>query len=178
MAWGAVETGTRRGEVLVVASDGDVAAVLEMLTSARVSCAYVNSTDEAAARLDAGDCDVVVLDRDALTSSKRAPASKTRRVGDLVVSGETFEARLGAAVVRLSVRESGVLLYLVENAHRTVSREELLVRVFGYRDGTIRTRTVDVHVQQLRAKLATMPGGASLIATVRGAGYRFVPPCA
>ena len=53
-----------------------------------------------------------------------------------------------------------------------MSREELLVDVWGYHDGTIRTRTVDVHVQQLRTKLRSA-GGEDWIGTVRGRGYRF-----
>lgn len=75
--------------------------------------------------------------------------------------------------VRLTAREASLIGYLVERRHRPVTREELLVDVWGYRDGTVRTRTVDVHVQQLRAKLRPA-GGESWIETVRGRGYRFV----
>ncbi|MCC7539297.1 MAG: winged helix-turn-helix domain-containing protein, partial [Deltaproteobacteria bacterium] len=57
--------------------------------------------------------------------------------------------------------------------HRAVTREELLVDVWGYRDGSIQTRTVDVHIQQLRAKLRSAPDGERWIDTVRGRGYRF-----
>ncbi|MEC7525488.1 MAG: response regulator transcription factor [Myxococcota bacterium] len=77
--------------------------------------------------------------------------------------------------VRLTAREAALVGYLVERRHRPVTREELLVDVWGYNDGTVRTRTVDVHVQQLRAKLEPI-GGAAWIATVRGRGYRFVAP--
>jgi len=75
--------------------------------------------------------------------------------------------------VRLTAREASLIGYLVERRHRPVTREELLVDVWGYRDGTVRTRTVDVHMQQLRAKLRAA-GGESWIETVRGRGYRFV----
>ncbi|MBX3275184.1 MAG: response regulator transcription factor [Sandaracinaceae bacterium] len=78
------------------------------------------------------------------------------------------------AEVKLTSREALLLGYLIERRHRPVTREELLVDVWGYNDGTVRTRTVDVHVQQLRAKLKAVPGGEDWLETVRGRGYRFV----
>lgn len=77
-------------------------------------------------------------------------------------------------IVRLTSREARLLGYLIDRRHRPVTREELLVDVWGYRDGTVRTRTVDVHVQQLRAKLREVRGGDGWIETMRGRGYRFV----
>ena len=76
--------------------------------------------------------------------------------------------------VRLTAREASLMTHLLERRHRPVTREELLVDVWGYRDGTVRTRTVDVHVQQLRAKLRAIAGATDWIETVRGRGYRFV----
>src|SRR5947208_647305 len=49
---------------------------------------------------------------------------------------------------------------------------ELLVHVWGYRDGNIETRTVDVTIQKLRSKLRVVPGGEQWIETMRGMGYR------
>ena len=79
-----------------------------------------------------------------------------------------------AEEVRLTSREASLLGYLIERRHRPVTRGELLVDVWGYNDGTVRTRTVDVHVQQLRSKLKAVPDGEAWIETVRGRGYRFV----
>jgi two-component system response regulator RegX3 len=73
------------------------------------------------------------------------------------------------AAVSLSAREARLLAYLALSPGRIVGREELLVHVWGYRDGMVRTRTVDVHIQQLREKI---PRGQRRIATVRGLGYR------
>lgn len=81
--------------------------------------------------------------------------------------------RGGGVEVRLTARETSLLAFLAGRAHRPVPREELLVEVWGYRDGTIQTRTVDVHIQQLRAKLKGVPGAAEWVGTVRGRGYRF-----
>jgi DNA-binding response OmpR family regulator len=72
--------------------------------------------------------------------------------------------------VRLTRREFELLRYLIDNRPRVLSRDRLLERVWGY-DPAIETRSVDVHVGRLRAKLG--PAGAQ-IETVVGIGYRFV----
>ena len=72
--------------------------------------------------------------------------------------------------VRLTRREFELLHYLIQNKNRVVSRDRLLERVWGY-DRLVETRSVDVHVGRLRAKLRD--AGAQ-IETVIGLGYRFV----
>ena len=72
--------------------------------------------------------------------------------------------------VRLTRREFELLQFLVENRNRVLSRDRLLERVWGY-DRSIETRSVDVHVGRLRAKLGT---AGPQIETVVGLGYRFV----
>ena len=72
--------------------------------------------------------------------------------------------------IRLTRREFELLKFLVENRNRVLSRDRLLERVWGY-DRFIETRSVDVHVGRLRAKLG--PAGPQ-IETVVGLGYRFV----
>jgi DNA-binding response OmpR family regulator len=72
--------------------------------------------------------------------------------------------------IRLTRREFELLKYLVENRNRVLSRDRLLERVWGY-DRFIETRSVDVHVGRLRAKLG--PAGPQ-IETVVGLGYRFI----
>jgi DNA-binding response OmpR family regulator len=72
--------------------------------------------------------------------------------------------------VRLTRREFELLRFLVENRNRVISRDRLLERVWGY-DQFIETRSVDVHVGRLRAKLGT---AGRQIETVVGLGYRFV----
>ncbi|MEZ5318662.1 MAG: response regulator transcription factor [Vicinamibacterales bacterium] len=76
--------------------------------------------------------------------------------------------------VKLTRREFELLKCLVENRNRVLSRDRLLERVWGY-DRFIETRSVDVHVGRLRAKLG--PAGQQ-IETVVGLGYRFVEPTA
>ena len=72
--------------------------------------------------------------------------------------------------MRLTRREFELLRFLVENRNRVLSRERLLERVWGY-DHFIETRSVDVHVGRLRAKLGVV---GQQIETVVGLGYRFI----
>ena len=74
------------------------------------------------------------------------------------------------APVRLTRREFELLKFLVENRNRVISRDRLLERVWGY-DRFIETRSVDVHVGRLRAKLGA---AGQQIETVIGLGYRFI----
>ncbi|MBI1949582.1 MAG: response regulator transcription factor [Deltaproteobacteria bacterium] len=99
-------------------------------------------------------------------------------VGEALIDLDQLVVRSPHGEVKLTARECSILEFLAARAHRPVGRDELLVEVWGYRDGTIQTRTVDVHMQQLRAKLKAVPGGDEWIGTVRGRGYRFEGPLA
>jgi DNA-binding response OmpR family regulator len=72
----------------------------------------------------------------------------------------------------LSQREAELLRYLAANPGRIVSREELLSRVWGVSPRSVETRTVDVHVARLRAKLRDHDAPGALLVTLRGKGYR------
>ena len=85
----------------------------------------------------------------------------------LVVRRGPMDVTLDGEEVRLTVRELELLWYLLSNRPRVASRERILERVWGL-SSDIETRTIDVHVRALRAKL-----GAGVIETVIGAGYRF-----
>jgi DNA-binding response OmpR family regulator len=73
----------------------------------------------------------------------------------------------------LSQREAELLRYLAANTGRIVSREELLSRVWGVGARAAETRTVDVHVARLRAKLRDHDAETAVLVTVRGKGYRW-----
>jgi DNA-binding response OmpR family regulator len=88
----------------------------------------------------------------------------------LVADFEAVAISVDGAPVRLTRREFELLRFLVENRNRVLSRDRLLERVWGY-DRFIETRSVDVHVGRLRAKLGT---AGQQIETVVGLGYRFV----
>ena len=92
-------------------------------------------------------------------------------LGDVVVHQLGREVRVGGDPVELRPKEFDLLAYLISNRGAVLSRDALLERVWGY-DYAGGTRTVDVHVAQLRRKL----GRPDLIRTVRGAGYKAVQP--
>jgi DNA-binding response OmpR family regulator len=73
----------------------------------------------------------------------------------------------------LSEREAQLLRYLVCNAGRAVSREEILSRVWGIEPTGVETRTIDMHVARLREKIRDDPAEPRAIVTVRGLGYMF-----
>lgn len=104
-------------------------------------------------------------------TSAEAPATQVYRGRHLVADFDAVSITVDGAPVRLTRREFELLKYLVENRNRVLSRDRLLERVWGY-DQVIETRSVDVHVGRLRAKLG--PAGPQ-IETVVGLGYRFLP---
>lgn len=73
----------------------------------------------------------------------------------------------------LSEREAELLRYLVSNAGRAVSRDEILSRVWHISPGAVETRTIDMHVARIREKLQDDPSDPKVILTVRGKGYMF-----
>jgi len=102
----------------------------------------------------------------------RAPKTAFR-FGTIHVDFKTAQVTRDGAPVVLSAREFQLLKYLVEHRGTLITREELLSQVWGY-DATPLTRTVDVHVAQLRQKLEVNPKHPEFLLTARGLGYRFV----
>lgn len=93
------------------------------------------------------------------------------KVGPIVIDRAARDVAVGGLSVALTAKEFSLLVYLCERRGKVVSRDELLKRVWGLRyDGG--TRTVDIHVRRLRAKL----GSALRVVTLRGAGYRLMAP--
>ena len=99
-----------------------------------------------------------------------APLASTYRGAHLVADFEAVSVTVDGTPVKLTRREFELLRYLVDNRNRVLSRDRLLERVWGY-DHFIETRSVDVHVGRLRAKLGA---AGRQIETVVGLGYRFV----
>ena len=140
------------------------------------------SESERVAGLDLGADDYVTKPFSLRELGARVRAVLRRRNGasdaakPAIYRGRHLEADFDAVAIsvdgkpiRLTRREFELLRFLVENRNRVLSRERLLERVWGY-DRFIETRSVDVHVGRLRAKLG--PAGDQ-IETVIGLGYRF-----
>jgi len=92
--------------------------------------------------------------------------------GSIVVDEAAFTAAINGRALDLTYTEFELLKYLVHHPGRVLTREDLLKGVWGY-DYYGGTRTVDVHIRRLRAKLG--PEYDSYIGTVRNVGYRFNP---
>jgi DNA-binding response OmpR family regulator len=95
------------------------------------------------------------------------------RLGELVIDEATYMARLRGRPLDLTYKEFELLKYLAQHAGRVFTRAQLLQEVWGY-DFFGGTRTVDVHVRRLRAKLGIEH--EQMIGTVRNVGYKFVQP--
>lgn len=95
------------------------------------------------------------------------------RVGDLAIDPDTYAAKMRGAPLDLTYKEFELLRFLAQHPGRVFSRDQLLREVWGY-DYFGGTRTVDVHIRRLRAKLGSE--SESLIGTVRQVGYKFVAP--
>ncbi len=93
----------------------------------------------------------------------------TVRLGPLVLDRDSYRVTAGSTPLDLTYREFELLRFLAERPGRVFTRPALLREVWGY-DFYGGTRTVDVHIRRLRAKLG--PEHESLIETVRGVGYR------
>jgi DNA-binding response OmpR family regulator len=108
--------------------------------------------------------------------SERAAARRPQRaanVGDLVVDEDSYQVRLRGQPLDLTYKEFELIKALANAPNRVFTRELLLQEVWGY-DYFGGSRTVDVHVRRLRAKLG--PEYEQMIVTVRGVGYKLVPP--
>jgi DNA-binding response OmpR family regulator len=112
--------------------------------------------------------------------SKATPPAKTKSTesdfvfGGVKVSFASMEASRKGEPVMLTALEFKTLKYLVQNARRVISRDELLNEVWGYENYPC-TRTVDNHMLKLRQKLERDPSRPVHFRTVHGAGYKFLP---
>jgi DNA-binding response OmpR family regulator len=100
----------------------------------------------------------------------RSGGDQPMRTGDLVIDPARHEARVGDKLLNLRAKEFDVLRALVEHEGRVLSRDQLLDIVWGF-DFPGQTRTVDVHVAHLRARLEAA-GSSVAIETVWGVGYK------
>ncbi|MGE3270024.1 MAG: response regulator [Chloroflexota bacterium] len=95
------------------------------------------------------------------------------RSGDLEVDPLQRKVILREQPVQLKPKEFDLLVYLMQQKGRVLTRDQLLEKVWGYTFGGD-TRTVDVHIRWLREKIEEDPGSPRRLETVRGVGYRFV----
>ncbi len=115
----------------------------------------------------------LAIGRLALASAQNEPDASIIKSGDVEIDEASYTASLGGQGLDLTFKEFELLKYLAQHPGRVFSRQQLLHEVWGY-DYFGGSRTVDVHVRRLRAKLG--PEHEALIGTVRNVGYRFMLP--
>ncbi|ACV08104.1 putative two component transcriptional regulator, winged helix family [Jonesia denitrificans DSM 20603] len=113
------------------------------------------------------------LVRERATTLEAASHPEEISSGELYIDASGYTARLRGIPLDLTYKEFELLKYLVQHPGRVFTRAQLLQEVWGY-DYYGGTRTVDVHVRRLRAKLGVEY--EQIIGTVRNVGYRFDPP--
>jgi two-component system phosphate regulon response regulator PhoB len=117
--------------------------------------------------------ELVARVRAVLRRARPVDTSRPLAVGGVALDAARHQVTVAGARVTLTPKEFQLLHALMESAGRVLSREHLLNRVWGYaRADAIESRTVDVHVRRLRAKLGD---AGARIATVKTVGYRFEP---
>ncbi|MHB1613497.1 MAG: response regulator transcription factor [Actinomycetes bacterium] len=113
----------------------------------------------------------LAIGRAALARAGDAEDPEVIRHGDLSIDEATYTAKIHGRVMDLTFKEFELMKFLAQHPGRVFTRAQLLQEVWGY-DYFGGTRTVDVHVRRLRAKLGTEH--ETLVGTVRNVGYRFV----
>lgn len=106
------------------------------------------------------------------TRNSRVPTQLA--VGELELDSESMSVQVRGRAVGVTVLEFRLLAYLASNLGKTFRRDQLLDAVWDSRFVT--PRTVDVHVRRLREKIEDQPENPRYLQTVRGKGYRIVPP--
>jgi DNA-binding response OmpR family regulator len=114
----------------------------------------------------------VRLMREELVAEQAPPEAEKLITGDLVIDLTRHEALRQKEPLQLKPKEFDLLAFLVRNRGIVFSRDTILERVWGW-DYSGGSRTVDVHVRWLRAKIEPDPANPTRIVTVRGTGYRF-----
>ena len=94
-------------------------------------------------------------------------------VSDIQIDIDKYEVKVRNEIVDFPLKEFELLLLLLENAGRVLTRDVLIGRVWGF-DYVGDTKTLDVHIKRLRSKVEKDPSKPMSIITVRGVGYKFV----
>ena len=119
----------------------------------------------------------LVLRIEAVLRRSRTGRAQARMINlpGLKIDSESLSGSGDRPDVTFTRREIEVLSYLAQHTDRPVSRDELLLKVWGYgRNLDIETRTVDIHIAKIRRKIEVDSKAPQVLLTVRGAGYRLV----
>ena len=127
---------------------------------AQIRCDFVTN--------ESSEAECALRIRSLLLPNSQSSSADIVAVASMTINLATYQVQIGDAPVDLTYLEYALLAFLVTHAGRTYSRDALLRRVWGF-DYYGGSRTVDVHVRRVRAKLG--PELAQHLETVRGVGY-------
>lgn len=97
---------------------------------------------------------------------------ENKRFGDMEHHPNTHSLLKGNKKIELTILENRVLLYFLNHKNTVISRDDLMMEVWGY-NSDVNTRTLDMHIVRLRKKIEQNPDRPDFLQTVRGVGYRF-----
>ena len=102
----------------------------------------------------------------------QADKIEINRFGDMDHHPNTHTILKGSLRIELTILENRILVYFLKNINKIVSREDLMLEVWGY-EADVNTRTLDMHIVRLRKKIEHNPDAPEFLQTARGLGYRF-----
>jgi two-component system alkaline phosphatase synthesis response regulator PhoP len=106
-------------------------------------------------------------------AAKMVSELESYRFGSIELNFKKYLASKNGEAIELSPREFELMKYLIRHRGETVTRDELLDKIWGYENYPI-TRTVDNHIARLRQKIEDVPNEPQFILTVHRVGYKFI----
>jgi two-component system response regulator RegX3 len=158
-----IRTKSRVPIIMLTAKDSEVDKVVGLEIGADDYVTKPYSSRELVARIGA------VLRRNSGEAVDNEPGVMT--VGQIRMDIDRHQVAVNGILVSLPLKEFELLEFLMRNAGRVLTRMQLIDRVWGS-DYVGDTKTLDVHIKRLRAKIETDPANPTLIQTVRGLGYK------
>ncbi|MFM8897542.1 MAG: winged helix-turn-helix domain-containing protein [Actinomycetota bacterium] len=158
-----IRTKSRTPIIMLTAKDSEVDKVVGLEIGADDYVTKPYSSRELVARIRA------VLRRNASDGIETEPGVMS--VGGIRMDIDRHQVSVNGIPVSLPLKEFELLEFLMRNAGRVLTRMQLIDRVWGS-DYVGDTKTLDVHIKRLRAKIETDPANPTLIQTVRGLGYK------
>ena len=158
-----IRTKSRVPIIMLTAKDSEVDKVVGLEIGADDYVTKPYSSRELVARIRA------VLRRNSGEAIDNEPGVMT--VGAIKMDVDRHQVSVNGAPISLPLKEFELLEFLMRNAGRVLTRMQLIDRVWGS-DYVGDTKTLDVHIKRLRAKIETDPANPTLIQTVRGLGYK------
>lgn len=155
--------------IMLTAKDAEFDKVLGLELGADDYMTKPFSPREVLARVKA------LLRRSSINEGFDSSGEKKYQFGDLVIYPDHFEVLKSGESLEFTPKEFELLVYLVENKNRVLTRDQLLSSVWNY-DFAGDTRIVDVHVSHIREKIEENSRKPFYIKTIRGLGYKFEEP--